>query len=229
MKNVLDLLIRPARFFAAMEGKEPDLKVPALIAIVGGIISAITGYAMSGLYAEMFSGTAAGEGMGMFMGLMGSIPAFFGFILIWWVLMAGIFFVISRILGGSGTFSGTLAVTGYGLVPVIIGSVISALSLLSYLPRVTVPVIRNFEDPAVVQKAIGELMQDPAMREFSQVSVALSVLFLVWSANIWIFGVRHARRIGTREAAVTVLVPVGAMIVYLLVTLVGGIPFTGGS
>lgn len=229
MKHVADLLFAPARFFSAMEGKEPGLWVPAMIAVIGAVISALTAFAMADLYAGMFAGSATGMDMGMIMGLTGAIGAFIGFIVLWWVVFAGVFHVVSIPLKGTGSFSGTLAATGYGLVPTVIGSALSAVSFLSYLPRITVPVIRNLQDPAIIQDAITKLMQDPAMQEYTMVSTAFTVVFLVWSANIWIFGLKWARKLDTRNACITVIVPVGIIILYLLVTFLGKGLFMGGS
>jgi len=212
-----------------MEGKEPSLRIPALIAVTGAFVSALAAYAMSGLYAEMFAASGAGAGMGMLTGLVGAVSAFIVFIVIWWVIMAGAFYVVSIPLKGSGTFSSTLAVTGYGLVPTIIGTALSAFSFLHYLPRITVPVVRNIQDPVVIQNAIRDLMQDPALHEYSMVSLAFSILFLVWSANIWIFGMKHARKLDTRKACISVLLPVGIMILYMLFSFFAGALSMGGS
>lgn len=229
MKHIADLLFAPARFFSAMEGKEPGLWVPALIAVIGAVISALTAFAMSDLYAGMFTAAGTGMDMGMFMGLMGAAGAFIGFIVLWWVVLAGAFYAVSIPLKGKGSFSGTLAATGYGLVPTVIGCALSAVSFLSYLPRITVPVIRNLQDPAIIQDAITKLMQDPAMQEYTMVSTAFTVVFLVWSANIWIFGMKWARKLDTRNACITVIIPVGIFIMYLLVTFLAKGLFTGGS
>jgi len=148
---------------------------------------------MSGLYTEMFAASGMGAGMGMFMGLVGAVSAFVAFIVLWWVVMAGAFYLVSHFFKGKGTFSSTLAVTGYGLVPIIVGSALSAISSLYYMPQVAVPIVRNLQDTTVIQNAIRDLMMDPAMHEYTLVSFAFSLIFLVWSANIWIFGVKHAR------------------------------------
>lgn len=227
MINLLDLLARPERFFSSLEGKEPDLRIPAAIAIVGAIIAAIAGYAMSGLYAELYAGVA--EGMGSLMGIIMAVSAFIGFLVMWWLVIAGAFFLISLLFKGRGKFTHTLANTGYGLVPVIIGSVVTTLVFLSYLPRIVVPVIRNIQDPAVIQEAMQELMHDPAMMEYTWVSMAISALFLLWSANIWIFGVKQARNITLKQACITVAIPVGAFIIYTLYIAVVGVPIPGGA
>jgi hypothetical protein len=226
MINLLDLLVRPDRFFSSLEGKEPDLKIPAIIAIVGAIIAAVAGYAMSGLYAELFAGI--GGGMGAFMGIITAVSAFIGFLVMWWVVMAAAFFLISMIFKGSGKFTHTLANTGYGLVPVIIGSIVTTLVFMTYLPRIVVPVIKNIQDPAVIQQAMQELMQDPVMMEYTRVSMIISTLFLLWSANIWIFGVKEARRITLKQSFITVAIPVAAFIIYTLYVLIAGVQIPGG-
>ena len=36
-------------------------------------------------------------------------------------------------------------------------------------------------------------MHDPAMMELTQITTLISIVFLLWSAHIWIFGIKHAR------------------------------------
>ncbi|OPX67867.1 MAG: Yip1 domain protein [Methanoregulaceae archaeon PtaU1.Bin059] len=229
MIHLLDLLVHPERFFSTLEGKEPDLKIPAAIALAGAVVAAVAGYAQSSLFADMFAEMGAGAGMGAFMGIMGAAGAFLGFLIIWWLVMAGVFHVISMAFKGTGKFTRTLESTGYGLLPTVIGSIISTLILFSYLPRIAVPVVRDLQDPVAIQKAMQELMLDPAMKEFTQVSIAISILFLIWSANIWIFGVRQARGITLKHACITVIIPVAVYILYMVYMLVSGIPLPGGA
>jgi hypothetical protein len=40
------------------------------------------------------------------------------------------------------------------------------------------------------------------------------MLFMLWSANIWVFGLKHARNLSTRNAVITVAIPVLAYIAY---------------
>ncbi len=229
MINLLDLLARPERFFSSLEGKEPDLRIPAAIAIVGAIIAAIAGYIQSGPISEMFAGADPSGISGLGIGIAVVIFGFIIFLILYWLIMAVAFFVISLLFKGRGKFTHTLANTGYGLVPVIIGSIVTTLVFLSYLPRIVVPVIRNIQDPAVIQEAMQELMHDPAMMEYTWVSMAISALFLLWSANIWIFGVKQARNITLKQACITVAIPVGAFIIYTLYIAVVGVPIPGGA
>jgi len=42
-------------------------------------------------------------------------------------------------------------------------------------------------------------------------SYLIGLLFMLWSANIWVFAVKYARNLTTRNAVITVAIPVGAM------------------
>ncbi|HDN68799.1 MAG TPA: hypothetical protein ENG23_04390, partial [Methanomicrobia archaeon] len=44
----------------------------------------------------------------------------------------------------------------------------------------------------------------------------VGILFMLWSANIWIFGLKHARNLSTRDAVLTVAIPVAIYILVLL-------------
>ena len=61
------------------------------------------------------------------------------------------------------------------------------------------------------------LATDPLAR----IAGIVSILFVIWSANIWIFGMKYARNLSTRNAVLTVGIPVGLYILYILITLAG--------
>ena len=46
----------------------------------------------------------------------------------------------------------------------------------------------------MIKDASKALMHDPAMMEMTQIISIISIVFLLWSANIWIFGMRNARQ-----------------------------------
>ena len=229
MKGMLPLLLlRPDAFFSERIKEAEDLKIPGIIVIIGAIIAAAGAYLLSGIYTGLFS-AAAGEGMASVMGIISAISAFFAFIIIWWLIFSGVFYLLSMDFAGSGTFRRTLEFVGYGLVPVIIGVIISAIVSLYYLPMVEVPVISNIQDPAAVQRVMSDILADPAFREYTQISSILSVIFLAWSANLWIFGIRHARALSFRNGIIVVLIPVVIFAIYTLYMAFIGTPFIGGS
>lgn len=226
MGKIRDLLLRPDIFFRERMKEPEDLKLSGLIALVGGLVAGAAAYIISGTYAEMFSELAGG--MGPIIGVISAISAFFGFIIIWWIIFSAVFYGISMVFVGKGTFKRTLEFTGLGLVPIIIGTLVSLLISLYYVPLIEVPVISGITDPAALQEAISQMMQDPAYREFTQVSSLISVIFLVWSANLWIFALKHARNLTVKHAAITVLIPVVIYAIFILVTAFTGITLPGG-
>ncbi len=110
---------------------------------------------------------------------------------------------------------------GYGYLPQILGSIITLIAAIEYLPRVTIPALTKsaLEDPAMIEAATNALMHDPAMVEFTQVSTLIAIVFMLWSANIWIFGMKHARGLSPRDAAICVGVPVVLYVIYVIYSL----------
>jgi len=225
--TIKDLLLRPDVFFAGRMKEEENLRLPGLIAVIGGVIAAAAAYVISSTYSEMLSELTGG--IGPIIGVFGAASAFLGFIIIWWIIFSGIFFVISMAFAGKGSFKRTLEFIGLGLVPIIIGAAISLLISLYYVPLIEVPVISSVTDPAAIQEAMSQVLQDPAFREFTLISSVISVIFLAWSANLWIFGMKHGRSLTTKHAAVVVLIPVLIYIIYILYTAFTGIQFMGGA
>jgi hypothetical protein len=229
--GVLEVLIRPDAFFSRIFAGEVSLKVPGLIAIAGAIVSALTAYVAAGPTVKLLSGAAGSSASGALgiIGMVGAVFAFIFFVLIWWVIMGGVFFAISAAFKGKGEFKRTLQATGYGLIPQVFSGVISLLLSLYYIPLVKVPVLTSLTDPSAITKATMQLLNDPAMREYLQVAGLVTVIFLIWSANIWIFGMKHARELSVRNAAITVGIPVAIAIIYTLATAMGLIGVPGAS
>src|SRR5690606_28928543 len=152
MKGMLPyLLFRPDTFFSERMKEPEDLKIPGIIVVIGAIISAVTAYLMSGVYSGLFS-AAAGEGMASMMGAFSALSAFFAFLILWWIIFAGVFYLLCLAFGGNGTFRRTIEFTGDGLVWFIIGLIIRAIVSRYYIPLVEVPVISQIQVPAAVQR-----------------------------------------------------------------------------
>ena len=69
----------------------------------------------------------------------------------------------------------------------------------------------------LVESVTTGMLSDP----LTPISGIVGILFLIWSANIWIFGMKYARNLSTRNAVLTVGIPVGLYILVNLVTLIG--------
>lgn len=217
-RSITDILIKPNAFFADVIGEKEDFKLPIIILLAGGIIAAGYGYLIGGLTARMMSGAV--PGIEIIITLSSAIGALIG-VFIFWLIWTGIIYLISAAFKGKGSFKRTLQVTGYGYLPQVFGSLISLIAAFEYVPRIVVPQMTAamMQDPVVMQAAINSLMRDPAMLELTQITSVIAIVFLLWSANIWIFGVQHARGISTRDAALSVGIPVFIYIAYIVYTL----------
>ena len=212
MMNIADLLLRPADFFSAhLKGDKPDMKMPLAIVLLSGIVGAVSAAYVSSVTMAMMPSEVAEMGT-MLIGI-GAVAAFIG-ALFFWVIIAAVFHGISALRGGKGDFQRTLAVAGYGSLPMVFGSIISSIVIYFSLSGAN---IRPVSDPMQINAAITALMSGPSM----MMAVVISLLFVLWSANIWVFGMQEARDISGRDALITVGIPV---LIYMLITV---LPYIG--
>lgn len=218
--SLFDILIRPGAFFKDAIVEKESLKIPGLIVLVLGIVSAVYGYLIGGLTGKMMTGLI--PGMESIIAISTILGALLG-IFIFWVIWAGVFYIVSLVFKGNGTFNRTLEFVGYGYLPQIFGAILTLIVAMQYIPRVIVPQIATnaAEDPQLIQEAVNALMHDPAMMEMTQITSIISIVFLLWSANIWIFGLQHARKLSVRDAALCVGIPVVVYILYIIYSMTG--------
>lgn len=211
----LRVLLEPGRFFQERMRGEPGLKIPALIALVIGIIGAVSAAISAnalteGLPPDMQAFGLAGVAFAVASGIIGG--------LITWVAFGIVFYIISMVFMGDGDFKRTLEFTGYGLIPQVFGGIIGAIFSYQIVSNLSVPIISRPEDIAVLVESVTTgMLSDP----LTPISGIVGILFLIWSANIWIFGMKYARNLSTRNAVLTVGIPVGLYILVNLVTLIG--------
>ena len=219
-KSFVNILIHPSAFFQDGLSEKESLKIPGIIVLVLGIVSAGYAYLIGGLTGKLLAGIV--PGMESIIAISTVLGAFVG-IFLFWVIWTGVFYLISSFFKGQGTFKRSLEFVGYGYLPQIFGVILTILVALQYLPRVVVPRITSAaaQDPQAIIDATNALMHDPAMREMIQVASLISIVFLLWSANIWIAGMRSARQLSDRDSALCVGIPVVAYILYIIYTMTG--------
>jgi hypothetical protein len=207
---MLEVLINPNGFFEARMRETESLKIPALIVLISGLISGIAAYLITGLTLEMLSETLPPEALGLAT-TIGGISAFIGalvFSLIIWVIFAAVFFGISSVFKGEGSFKRTLEFVGYGYIPMILSGIISAVLMYNFISTAQIP---HVTDPAEIADVITQWVTTNPMVRLSSV---IGMLFMLWSANIWLFGLKNARNLSTRNALITVAIPVALYILY---------------
>ena len=217
--SLIDVLFRPDAFFSNLKSEKESLKIPALIILAGGFTAAIYGYLMAGLSAKMMAEVLP-SGMESILPLV-AIPSAVIITFIIWLIVAGVFYLVSFLFKGQGSFNRVLEVVGYGYLPQIAGSLITALAAMVYIPKITVPILTTaaVQDPAMVQQVTNAFTHDPAMMELTQIITLVSIVFMLLSAHIWIFGMKHARALSPRDAAICVGVPVVLYVLYLIYNL----------
>ena len=218
--SLIDILIRPREFFQYAITEKESLKIPGLIVFALGIVSAVYAYLIGGLTGKMMAGLIPGmESMIAVSTILGALLGIFVF----WGIWTGVFYLISSLFKGKGTFKRSLEFTGYGYLPQIFGAIFTVIVAIQYIPRVIVPEITTAasQDTQLVQEAVKALMHDPAMIEMTQIISIISIVFLLWSANIWILGMRNARQLSDRDSALCVGIPVVVYILSMIYTMTG--------
>jgi hypothetical protein len=210
-----DLIINPNQFFAMVMSRKENLKIPGLIVLAAGVIAAVNAYIVGGITAKMMGQLM--PGMDTIIAAGAVAGAIIG-TLMFWLIRSGVIYALSAVFKGSGGFQRTLECIGYGYLPQAFGTLITLVAATQYVPKVHVTELSSaaLQDPAMIETAIKAMMQDPAMRELSQISSVVTIIFLLLSANIWIFGIRNARMLSLKDAAICVLVPVIAFSIYTI-------------
>jgi hypothetical protein len=207
---MLDVLTNPNGFFEARMREAESLKIPVLIVLISGLIGGIAAYLMTGITLELLSEALPPEALGLAT-TIGSISAFIGALvasLIIWVVFAALFFGISSVFKGEGSFKRTLEFVGYGYIPMILSGIISTILMYNFVSTAQIPVLT---DPTEVAEVITQWVTTNPMVRLSSI---IGMLFMLWSANIWVFGLKHARNLSTKNAVITVAIPVALYILY---------------
>ena len=201
-------LTNPDRFFGELSRRDANLWIPAAIVLLASIATGTYIAAVDGVATPSPSGAGAAvpfTGISVAIGVTGGVII----ISVLWLLYAGVFYAISTMLGGVGSFRRVFEFTGYGFIPAIIAPVIGLAAVWLAYPGIDFSAI----DPQLMKQT---LMQNPLMKA----SDIAGILFLLWSAVIWIFGVKHACDISRRTATVTVVLPVAVYLLYSMVIII---------
>lgn len=184
---------------------EGGLLRPVLVVALVGVLGAIGGLPVLQATANALPAEAGPFATVVF--ATGTIGALLG-PFIRWLLYGVAFFALSEVLyDPEGSFSGILAVTGWGFVPAVFATILSAAVAMYVFAGVTFPT-----DPAQVGAFVAELRSRPIFL----VAGVLDLGFLLWSGFLWTFGIHHERGLGMRESAIVVGPPVALAVLLRL-------------
>jgi hypothetical protein len=207
-----NLILNPNLFFSEKSKNDVKLIYPALVIFVNAIFAVITGFLLinkikEALPSEASSFILIGAAIGAFGGLIGAFAN--------WIILTGIFYLISSLFNSEGSFKRTLEFVGYGFVPLIFASFINIFVFYSSISSINLS-----QDPQLIATQMSNLMSSNPLYRISQI---VGILCTLLCANIWIFALLHARNMSFKNAALTVCIPVGLSLIYSIYTLVGGL------
>jgi len=212
MSNMTDILTNPDRFFAELSQRDVNLRTPFIIVLVSAIIGAI--YAMM-MFRVMMSSLP--EELAVVFSALTTFSTISNLVtpFISWVLYAATFYAVSMLFKGEGSFNRVFEFVGYGFIPMILASVVGLATITIMTPASGFPL----DNPELLQQTMMQHLSSsgPAM----MVSTIIQILLVLWSVVILIFGVKHARNLGTGHAIITVLAVPAALFLLWCILLIG--------
>jgi len=204
-------ILNPNEFMREAINSRYSLKIPIIILTINAIIGCFQVIYRITWVQQIFPPDVVASATYMtFFGIQTVTALIIPFLA--WIFYSGIFFTISHFSGGDGDFRRVIQLSSYGYIPTIFdntsATVVNIIALRN-TPPIGIDISLWYS--AVLSEHISLLMGQSI----------ISLLFLLWSANIWVFAVKHARNLTTRNAVITVAIPVGAMIGYQIYQLLG--------
>lgn len=195
---MLEVLTDPNGFFKRKSNEPIDFKIPIVIILIMAIVAAATAVVVT----QNVMGTLPEEAAA-FAGIGAAVAAIFAVIgtFIVWAIYGVIFYVISMLFHGEGSFKRVMEFVSYGFIPSIISSIVSTF----YTSRAYSNI--DFSNPELIEDA---LLADPTLR----IAGIIGIIFTLWSANIWIFALVHSRNLSVKNAAIVVGIPILLSILY---------------
>lgn len=158
---------------------------------------------MPKMTAAMPEGVTAFVSVAYLIGVMGGLMSVF----LVWFLYAGVFYLLSAYFDGSGEVRTLIILVGWGFVPKIFAGIFAGALTFTALQGTTPP-----QSPEAAERFI-QGFQESSAHDFS---VALEIVFTVWSAFLWMFAVKHGRHLDIRDAAITVFLPIAGSVAWSL-------------
>lgn len=209
-----DLLFNPNLFFSEKSKNEVSFKYPVLIVLINSILAIGSSILMMNKMKEILP-LDGNSFMSTVMMLGSVIGGLFGTFL-YWIILTGIFYLISFLFNPVGSFKRTLEFVGYGFAPQILGGIANLFVMYYLLPSIPV----SSQNPQLFSENFAQAL---ANNPLSFAAETFVILCLLLSANIWVFALVHARNMSTKNAILTVGVPIGLTLIYQVYSLIGGL------
>lgn len=206
-----NILLNPNRFFAKKLEEKVNLQVPFLIVLMKTILTVAPSVMIMKKITESFpSDLKSFAAATVVIGVIGSlIISFLG-----WLILSGIFYLLSCHFNSEGSFKRTVEFVGYGYIPMILSSFAALLTTYIILPSIDI----SLQDPQLLQQSIEQITVNNPFIRFSQI---IGILCILLSANFWVFALLHARNMSIKSSIFTVSIPIGLYLLYRIYILIG--------
>lgn len=202
---IVDLLLNPDSFFKERADQEAGLKFPLLCVLLTGLVMAPGAYKSVEIMGSLFPPDI--QSYMWFGGFIAAVATVItAFVAL--IVVGIVFHLLSVAFNGQGDIKKTFEAAGYGFLPLIFWGILSSAVYYYYAPSIVLPQV----DPST-EAGMEAVSQAIASAPMTMISAILGILFVLWSANIWIFGMRYARALTPRHALITVGLPVGIYII----------------
>lgn len=190
----------PDAFFRDHSGA-PSLKGPTAVVTAIALVSAVSAALQFQVTAQLFADSPGGSIVQVVQAISLVVALVVPYVI--WMLYAGVFHAISVVFDGTGEFTRTLALVGWGFVPSLFGSVVAAVIDFYRFN------VQGVDVPAeITQESMQQFQQQIQSGPLVAMAAALGILFTLWSGMLWTFAMKHARELTLRQAALTVVLPV---------------------
>jgi len=204
----MELITNPNKFFQRLKAEEINIRRPTAIVIILAIITSVQQFLIMSKLSQAFPAEVSGFFMlGAYVGIIGSFIGMFAV----WLILAAVMHAISAVFNGNGSFRRTFEFTGYGYLPSLVGSLVTVPISGYYIMQAKIPQIdvNNF-DPDMMKSVMLSLIPN----ELIYTNLMINMAVTLWGLTIWIFAVKSARNLTTKNAFITALVPTVVFAIY---------------
>ncbi len=132
-----------------------------------------------------------------------------GPVVIWLIVTAFFYGVATPAFDGEGSFTDTLALAGWRYVPAVLNGL---LSTFGYYWVFSNRSPQSVSDPQMAQSFIQSLQGITGI----QLLTAVGIVFTIWQGIIWTYAIKQGLAVSLRDGAITAAVPVVAMVLFAL-------------
>lgn len=196
------VLTDPRTFFRE-RADDPSLKGPALVVTAIGVLTAFALVFQYRTFVQLFEGIEGASDTVIQVILAVTFLTTLVSPFIIWLLYAGAFHAISVVFDGDGEFSDTLALVGWGFVPSVLNALASVV-LEFYRFEIRGVDVPSDLNPESMGEFTAQIQEGPVVA----LSALLAIAFTLWSAYLWVLAMEYARDLSTRNAVLTIALPV---------------------